>query len=78
MKDVITIYEAKTNLSKYIKQAKAGKPVYFGSYGQKEVMLSAATPEKVKIKFGTASGKLKFSNKDLEGSDSDIKKLFYS
>lgn len=39
MDKVLTIYEAKTNLSKYIKQAKKGVPIYIGSYGEKEVAL---------------------------------------
>ena len=39
MKDVLTIYEAKTNLSKYVRRAKAGMPSYIGTYGQREVML---------------------------------------
>lgn len=39
MSDAITIYEAKTNLSKYIKLAIAGKPSYIGSYGEKQVVL---------------------------------------
>ncbi|HSW37617.1 MAG TPA: type II toxin-antitoxin system Phd/YefM family antitoxin [Candidatus Saccharimonadales bacterium] len=35
----INIYDAKTNLSKYIKQAKAGEAVYIGAYGEPEVKL---------------------------------------
>ena len=76
MSKVITIYEAKTNLSKYIKQAKAGKPVYIGGFGREEVVLSAAQPAP-QIKFGLAAGKFKYKNSVLEGQDSDIQKLFY-
>jgi antitoxin (DNA-binding transcriptional repressor) of toxin-antitoxin stability system len=42
MSDVLTIYEAKTNLSKYVKLARAGKPSYIGSYGEKQVVLISA------------------------------------
>ena len=77
MNKVITIYDAKTNLSKYIKQAKAGNPVYIGSYGTQEVVLMAAKPKKAAIKFGTAAGKLHYNDKDLEGLDPDIQQLFY-
>jgi prevent-host-death family protein len=77
MNKVITIYDAKTNLSKYIKQAKAGKPVYIGSYGEQEVVLMAAKPKKAIIKFGIAHGKIKYNDKDLEGSDSEVQKMFY-
>lgn len=36
----IPIHQAKANLSKYIAEAKQGKPVYIGSFGKPEVMLS--------------------------------------
>ena len=77
MSKVITIYDAKTNLSKYIKEAKAGMPVYIGSYGEREVVLMAAEPEKVTIKFGTAVGKLQYKDNNLEGADPDIQEMFY-
>ena len=75
---VVTIYDAKTNLSRYIKQAKSGHPVYIGSYGEKEVVLMLAKPEKEIIKFGTAAGKFKYDKKALEGLDNDIQQLFYA
>lgn len=77
MNKVITIYDAKTNLSKYIKQAKAGTPVYIGSYGEQQVVLMAAKPNKSAIKFGTAAGKLKYQDKYLVGTDHDVQNLFY-
>ena len=80
MNKVVTIYDAKTNLSKYIKEAKSGSPVYIGSYGEQEVVLMAAKAakrKKVKIKFGTASGKLMYKNKGSEVIDSDIQEIFY-
>ena len=77
MSKAITIYDAKTNLSKYIKEAKSGHHIYIGSYGQREVVLMTAKPDKKTIKFGTAMGKFKFSNNNLEGLDKDIQELFY-
>ena len=77
MNKVVNIYDAKTNLSKYIKQAKAGHPVYIGSYGEKEVVLMAAKPDKAKIKFGTAAGQFKYKDSDFEGIDPDIQEMFY-
>jgi len=77
MGKVINIYDAKTNLSKYIKQAKAGRPVYIGSYGQKEVVLMAAETARPKIKFGTAAGKLDDIEKVLDSYDAEVKQLFY-
>lgn len=76
MNKIVTIFDAKTNLSKYIQQAKEGKPVYIGSYGKMEVVLISAKSIKNPIHFGVASGKLKYSDKDLEGSDLDIQKMF--
>ena len=77
MNKVVTIFDAKTNLSKYIKQAKEGHPVYIGSFGKQEVVLMAAKPKKSKIIVGTASGQFKYSNSSLEGDDPDVQKLFY-
>jgi len=42
----IPIHEAKANLSKYIQQAKAGKPVYIGARGETEVVLTAVPKQK--------------------------------
>ena len=75
---MITIYDAKTNLSKYIKQAKAGSPVYIGSYGEQEVILMAAQPKKTKIKFGTGAGKLSLNDdSSSKNVDQDIQEMFY-
>ena len=77
MNKVVTIYEAKTNLSKYIKLAKLGRPVYIGRYGEREVVLMAAQPDKETVKFGTAVGKFKYADSALEGIDKDVQELFY-
>ena len=76
MNKVITIFDAKTNLSKYIQSAKEGNPVYIGNYGKKEVVLISTKSTKNPIRFGIASGKFKYSDKDLEGIDLDIQKMF--
>ncbi|HEY1645557.1 MAG TPA: type II toxin-antitoxin system prevent-host-death family antitoxin [Candidatus Saccharimonadales bacterium] len=77
MNKVVTIHDAKTNLSKYIKKAKTGNPVYIGSYGEQEVVLMSAKPEKTRVKFGTAAGKFRYSDSVLEGVDEDVQFLFY-
>jgi antitoxin (DNA-binding transcriptional repressor) of toxin-antitoxin stability system len=77
MNKVVSIYEAKTNLSKYIKQAKSGTPVYIGGYGEQEVVLMAAKPKKAPLLFGTAAGKIKYKDEDLEGVDKEIEEMFY-
>lgn len=54
----VTIHDAKSNLSKYIAAAKQGQPVYIGSFGKAEVVLSAiAPPRPTKRRFGFAKGK---------------------
>jgi prevent-host-death family protein len=77
MDKIVTIYDAKTNLSKYIKQAKAGTPIYIGSYGKQEVVLMAAKPNKSKITYGTAAGKLAYKEKINDKLDTDIQEMFY-
>lgn len=75
----IPIHEVKTNLSKYVKQAKAGKPVYFGSFGKSEVVLMAIPKSKNKSAWGSMKGSFNFSstqwdeaskkvNEDIESS----------
>lgn len=55
----IPIHEAKANLSKYIQQAKAGKPVYIGGFGNAEVMLTVIPRSKHAKKRDFSSMKAK-------------------
>jgi prevent-host-death family protein len=78
MEKIVTIYDAKTNLSKYINIAKQGQPVYIGSFGKREVVLKAASAKKSKIVYGLSAGKFKYQDECvLEGKDNDIQKMFY-
>ena len=47
----ISIYEAKTNLSKLVKRAQAGETIYIGSYGNPQAVLTPL-PKKPKIQIG--------------------------
>ncbi len=77
MTKTITIHEAKTHLSRYIKQAKSGKTIYLGSYGQPEVKLVAIKPHKQVLKLGIWADKpLGYKDQDIVGSDQDIVKDF--
>ncbi len=74
MYKVVSIYEAKTNLSKYIKKAQAGQTIYVGAYGSAQAVI-APLPEKKPIKVGVWAHKKNLSAyklKDLVGSDADI------
>lgn len=77
MRKAITIHEAKTHFSKYVKQAKAGNPVVIGSYGQEEVMLVPAQQQKKPFKLGVWKDKaLGYKDEDIIGPDPDIIKDF--
>jgi antitoxin (DNA-binding transcriptional repressor) of toxin-antitoxin stability system len=73
MDKVITIYEAKANLSKLIKRAQAGDTVYVGAFGIPQAII-APLPVKPKINLGVWKGKHKitYSDDDLITSDSEL------
>jgi antitoxin (DNA-binding transcriptional repressor) of toxin-antitoxin stability system len=75
MDKVITIYDAKTNLSKLVKRVKAGHTVYIGAYGTAEAML-APLPAKNTVRLGVWQGKHKitYSDKDLLQTDPAVSK----
>ncbi|MEO6760863.1 MAG: type II toxin-antitoxin system prevent-host-death family antitoxin [Candidatus Saccharimonadales bacterium] len=70
MDKVITIYDAKTNLSKLVKQAKAGQTIYIGAYGTAEVMLTPL-PIKNTVQLGVWQGKHKITYSDVDLMQSD-------
>lgn len=78
MDKVITIYDAKTNLSKLVKQAKAGKTIYIGSYGHAEAII-APLPAKPAIRrpLGILAHKRdpNFDSETLVGPDPEINAL---
>lgn len=56
----VSIYDAKTNLSKYIKAAKEGEEIHIGSFGKPEVTLNVykEKPKTAKKrKLGVGKGK---------------------
>lgn len=62
----IPIHEAKANLSKYIRQAKAGKPVYIGARGETEVVLTAAPKKQPASLWGAMKGQFNFSEEQWD------------
>lgn len=75
MKNTISIYDAKTNFSKLVAQAKEGEEVVIGAYGKPEVML-VPYKKKNKLNIGVWEHKgLKFDD-DIVGSDPEIVKMF--
>lgn len=74
MDKIISIYEAKTNLSKYIKKAQAGQTIYVGAYGTPQAII-APIPAKKPINIGVWAHKKKlnaYQTEDLIGPDPDI------
>jgi len=72
----IPIYEAKTNLSKYIAQAKAGTPVYIGSRGESEVVLTAVPKKPRKSMWGAMKGQMWVSDDAWDKASREVNKDF--
>jgi prevent-host-death family protein len=70
MDKVITIDDAKANLSKLVKRAQAGKIIYIGAFGIPQAVI-APLPTKSKVKLGVWQGKhnITYSDHDLINSD---------
>lgn len=78
MTKTISIYDAKTNLSKLVKKAAAGETIYIGAYGQPQAII-APLPKKKPLKFGIYAHKYKpdaYDFDDLVGSDPEIVQMF--
>lgn len=75
MNDVVPISEAKANLSKLVKRARAGEVIYLGAYGRADAVL-APVPEKRPLAVGvwTARRVAGFAYDDdaLVGPDADV------
>ena len=71
------IYDAKTNLSKIIKEVQAGQEVSIAKNGETLIDLKLHQPKKRKIKFGFWTGMVDFKDEDLVGLDPDIQEMFY-
>ncbi len=59
---MISIHDAKTNLSKYIAQAKQGEKIYIGGFGKPEVLMVKVSDQESgslsKRVFSIAKGKI--------------------
>lgn len=65
MNKVISIYDARTNLSKYVKQAQAGQTVYIGAYGQAQAVL-APLPSSQSVNIGAYADRKNLRAYDYE------------
>ena len=55
---VISMHQAKSNLSSLVKRAAAGETLLIGAYGHAEAMLVPINKEPIKKKIGLLAGKL--------------------
>ncbi|MCA9323996.1 type II toxin-antitoxin system prevent-host-death family antitoxin [Candidatus Saccharibacteria bacterium] len=75
MSKAVSIYDAKSNLSKLIADVKAGKQVVIGSFGKPEVMLVPYVKTN-KLNIGVWDSKKIKLRDDLIGPDDSIAELF--
>ena len=81
--NVVTIHEAKSNLSKLVKRAMAGETIYIGAYGKPEAELAAFSPDKQlaerrKGAFGCMKGKMVLHEGWEDPLPDEIIDLFYN
>jgi prevent-host-death family protein len=79
----IPIHEAKTNFSKLVKQAAAGKVIYIGAYGKPTVTLSVANQKEINARlrenaFGGMKGKMKLTEGWDAPLSNEVIDLFYN
>ncbi len=72
---VVNIHDAKTHLSKYLKQVAEGQEVVIGKYDQPVAKLVPYQPVKPAYKFGLLKGKLQVAA-DFDAADERLNVLF--
>jgi antitoxin (DNA-binding transcriptional repressor) of toxin-antitoxin stability system len=71
--NVISMHQAKSNLSQLVKRAAAGETILIGAYGKAEAKLTAAIDEPTsKKKLGTLAGTLRIPEDFDAPLDDDI------
>ena len=80
---VVSMHEAKSNLSKLVKRAAAGEIIYIGAYGKPEAMLTAVNHGKYRAElragfFGCMKGKMELPEGWDDPLPADIIDLFYN
>jgi antitoxin (DNA-binding transcriptional repressor) of toxin-antitoxin stability system len=71
--NVISMHQAKSNLSQLVKRAAAGETILIGAYGKAEAKLTAATATPAsKKKLGTLAGTLHIPDDFDAPLDDDI------
>jgi len=73
---VVNIYDAKTQLSKLVEEAAAGKDVVIARGGKPVARLTRLDAPKRKLKFGVLKGKIKIASDFDTPLPSDVLKRF--
>lgn len=74
------IYDAKTNLSKIIREVQAGKDISIAKNGEPLIDLKLHKPKpnkNIELAFGSMAGKLHYKDEDFVGIDPEIQEMFY-
>lgn len=74
----VPIHQAKAHLSEYIATAKKGTPVYIGSFGNAEVVLTAVPKPVLTPLWGSLRGKLWISDDAWNTADARVAEDFDS
>jgi len=74
MGQVISIYEAKTHLSKLIKKARAGEVIYIGAFGEAQAIIAPLPANTKHFKLGIWNHKKKIDYEVLKASATEIEK----
>ena len=77
MNDVVSMHAAKSTLSRLVKRAIAGEPVYIGAYGRAEVQLvPVATAARPRRQLGLLKGKIDLPADLEEALPDDVLRSF--
>lgn len=76
MKNVVNIYEAKTQLSALVDQAVGGTDVIIARNGKPQARITTLVPAKGKVKYGLLKGKYTVPE-DFDAPNGEIEALFY-
>jgi prevent-host-death family protein len=72
---VINVQEAKTHLSRYLEQARAGQTILIGKYGKPLAKLSPYSPQSEPRPLGGLEGKISIAS-DFDDEDPQVNLLF--
>ncbi len=78
-KKVVTIYDAKSSLSRLIARAADGETIYIGAFGKAQAILAPLPKQQRIVSLGALKNKSDYSVPDSSvlGPDQEVADLFY-